>query len=146
MPRRVVTVLRWQVAVAFIVVTAVFTGTELWLGHLTHQASHLAKLDAAHVRVDDEIRRELVSRIRAQEVKTCKSRHALTSVLERVIKRSITETQGVHIPGISEQQIQDAITLDRQFLRDLARTDCRGVPPLRAPVNPPPPLPATTSG
>lgn len=89
-------------------------------------------------------RAERLSQLHDQDVKICQRTHRLDvaiTVQNRVLhdaeERAIEETQGIRIPGVTPEQITQAIKNAERLVKQLehvkqlaAKADCMGVPKL----------------
>lgn len=158
--RRQVSIERWQVVGAFLLLVVVFTTIVVWQDQTAHRAARNSKLATAAAaqsarlvaelrRVNEDVRNvrsQQVAQLHAQQVSSCAERHVLTEVLRKGISRGITQTRIdlngpiVRLPGVRKVELAN-IRISQQLLRDLKHSDCLGL----APLPKTPKAPTTTS-
>jgi hypothetical protein len=154
MPTRPITVRRWQVVVAFVLLASSFaiavaigTNAQTRANHASKRAAAAAlkaeataaKADraAAGVRSVQErlagARTQQLAQLHAYDVRSCAARHKTVTVLDRILDSSIVSTQKL-LAGPPTGLLRDAlirgIALDRRAKKELRAADCFGVPPL----------------
>lgn len=142
---RAVTVRRWEVALSFAILTAVFTVLIVWLQHTSDAASDAAaeakRASAANTRALERsaaVRAELVEKIHRQDMDACQARHVLYVVLRDSVRRSLNES----VPLLATATVRNDPALRASLLRSIERArntlirleqaDCTGIPPLVA--------------
>lgn len=150
MPTREFVWRRWEVGLAFLALTVIFTVLLIWqagTANETHRtaarAEKLAVQNRDLLRIIVANRRETVDRIHLEQVRSCTSRHRLYLVLHSTVARGLASARkALHgplatLPGVRQVEL-DSIASSKQFLRDLRGADCTGVPPVRVRPKPKP--------
>lgn len=145
---RTVTLRLWQVSLIFlaVIVAAVVAASAWTSSHNAQVKANTALAERANDKASIalEIQRQIAARglqtrkaLRSQDVKSCASRHTLYIGIQKLIGRSLAQSEAflAHPPaGVTRKQIQDSIDSMKRFERDLKKADCKGVPKLPPPV------------
>lgn len=146
MPMQPVTLHRWQIAAAFVVLTVVFTVSIALSTGASHSAARSArKADRVSSRNTGlihqivENRKQTIAKLHAQDVRSCRRVHRLVKVFRRTLGGSIRDSRrflaGPLGRGPTAAAIRNGITRSQELLDDLRSADCAHVPHL-GPIKP----------
>lgn len=152
------TIRLWQLAAAFLILTAVFTVSLVMTSNANDRTKRVAdradvlskqnkrvaatakSLAATVAAQEGELQAERtaqVAALHAVDVRNCASTHSIVKGLEGLVERSVARGDTSGIPDLTARQRTalesiraKRIASDERYLADLRRSDCMGVAPL----------------
>lgn len=135
MPMKTVTLYRWQVAMAFLLVTAAFVIASIVLSHETHKVSRLTNANKDAIQRIQKLEKETLEFRKARLKKTtesdvliCQRVEALKTLIRSVVVPTIASLRRVTYYQEHPEEIAPAIRAGKKVAARFGPKNCQALP------------------